>query len=48
MDTETGGLPFRPRSAKAASIPLLPEIETYFHLLIVIHLIDTKCYKKVH
>ncbi|KAK3736102.1 hypothetical protein QZH41_013525 [Actinostola sp. cb2023] len=46
MDTESSGVPFRPRSAKAASIPLIPEIETYFHLLNIIHLIDTKCYKK--
>lgn len=47
MDTESSSVPFRPRSSKAASIPLIPEIETYLHLLIVIHLIDTKCYKKV-
>ncbi|EDO33969.1 predicted protein [Nematostella vectensis] len=46
MDTEESGLAFRPRSAKAASLPLLPELDTYFHLLIVIHLLDTKCYNK--
>ncbi|XP_041371471.1 26S proteasome non-ATPase regulatory subunit 3-like [Gigantopelta aegis] len=38
------GLPFRPRSGKAVNQPLLPEIEMYIHLLIVIYLIDNKKY----
>jgi len=33
---------FRPRSAKLANVPVLPEIEMYIHLLVLIYLIDTK------
>jgi len=32
---------FRPRSGKLAAIPVVPEIEIYIHLLVLIHLIDT-------
>lgn len=39
--------PYRPRTGKAASTPVLPEVEFYFHLLVVIHLIDTKAYDQV-
>ncbi|PIK33985.1 putative 26S proteasome non-ATPase regulatory subunit 3 isoform X2 [Apostichopus japonicus] len=45
MDTETDKINFRPRSAKAHLQPLLPELDVYFHLLVVIHLIDTKIIK---
>ncbi|XP_071101623.1 26S proteasome non-ATPase regulatory subunit 3-like [Haliotis cracherodii] len=38
------GAPFRPRSGKLANQPLMPEIDAYIHLLVVIHLIDTKKY----
>jgi 26S proteasome regulatory subunit N3 len=38
---------YRPRTGKAAATPVLPEVEFYFHLLVVIHLIDTKAYEKV-
>jgi len=40
MGGESG--PFRPRSAKQALSPLLPEIDVYIHLLVLIYLIDTK------
>lgn len=33
---------FRPRSGKMASNPVIPEIEVYLHLLVLIHLIDLK------
>lgn len=33
---------FRPRSGKLASAPIVPEIEIYIHLLVLIYLIDTK------
>ena len=41
------GLPFRPRSAKAASQAIVPEIEMYIHLLVIIYLIDNKKYTEV-
>ncbi|XP_052252752.1 26S proteasome non-ATPase regulatory subunit 3-like [Dreissena polymorpha] len=37
---------FRPRSGKMASIPVIPEIEVYLHLLVLIHLIDLKQLEK--
>lgn len=40
-------VPYRPRTGKAALMPVLPEVEFYFHLLVVIHLIDTKSYEQV-
>jgi len=39
--------PFRPRSARLISAANLPEVEYYFHLLVLIHLIDTECYNEV-
>jgi hypothetical protein len=41
------GPQFRPRSGKLANNPLIPEIEVYLHLLLLIHLIDLKKYDKV-
>ena len=46
MESEPG-LPFRPRSARLIAAAALPEVEFYFHLLVLIHLIDTECYKEV-
>ncbi|XP_045208073.1 26S proteasome non-ATPase regulatory subunit 3-like [Mercenaria mercenaria] len=40
------GPQFRPRSGKLANSPLIPEIEVYLHLLVLIHLIDLKKYDK--
>ncbi|KAK7483015.1 hypothetical protein BaRGS_00025792 [Batillaria attramentaria] len=33
---------FRPRSTKQSAQPLMPEIDTYLHLLVLIYLIDNK------
>lgn len=46
MDTEAE-LQFRPRTGKAASAPLLPEVETYLQLLLVIYLMNSKRYPEV-
>lgn len=46
MDTEAD-LQFRPRTGKAASAPLLPEVEAYLQLLVVIFLMTSKRYKEV-
>ncbi|XP_014813393.1 PREDICTED: 26S proteasome non-ATPase regulatory subunit 3 [Calidris pugnax] len=43
METEAE-LQFRPRTGKAASAPLLPEVETYLQLLLVIYLMNSKRY----
>lgn len=45
METDVS-TPYRPRTGKAALTPILPEVEFYFHLLVVIHLIDTKAYEQ--
>ncbi|XP_026535484.1 26S proteasome non-ATPase regulatory subunit 3 isoform X1 [Notechis scutatus] len=45
MDTEVD-LQFRPRTGKAASTPLLPEVETYLQLLLVIYLMNSKRYQE--
>ncbi|XP_059139469.1 26S proteasome non-ATPase regulatory subunit 3-like isoform X2 [Physella acuta] len=37
---------FRPRSGKLAQTPVLPEVEIYIHLLVLIYLIDTKQYER--
>ena len=46
MESETA-VPFRPRSARLVAAATLPEVEFYFHLLVLIHLIDTECYNEV-
>lgn len=46
MDTEAE-LQFRPRTGKAASAPLLPEVEAYLQLLLVIYLMNSKRYPEV-
>ncbi|XP_005999586.1 26S proteasome non-ATPase regulatory subunit 3 [Latimeria chalumnae] len=43
MDTE-GDVQFRPRTGKAAAVPLLPEVEVYLQLLLVIYLTNCKRY----
>ncbi|KAJ4921367.1 hypothetical protein JOQ06_022811 [Pogonophryne albipinna] len=37
---------FRPRTGKAASAPLLPEVEAYLQLLLVVHLTSSKRYSE--
>jgi len=44
METETAGSNFRPIGGKAATQPLLAEIDCYIHLLLVIYLIDCSQY----
>lgn len=46
MESEVS-TPFRPRSARLIAAASLPEVEFYFHLLVLIHLIDTECYNEV-
>ena len=47
METVEGDVPFRPRTGKAATTPLLPEVEAYLQLLVVVHLTNTKSYTQV-
>lgn len=47
MDLE-GDVLFRPRSGKAAAAPLIPEVEAYLQLLLLVHLINNKRYTEVH
>uniref|UniRef100_A0A3B3UUZ5 26S proteasome non-ATPase regulatory subunit 3 n=1 Tax=Poecilia latipinna TaxID=48699 RepID=A0A3B3UUZ5_9TELE len=44
METGDGDIQFRPRTGKAASAPLLPEVEAYLQLLLVVHLTNSKRY----
>lgn len=46
METDSKPLVFHPRSAKASTQPLLPEISTYISLLLLVYLIDAKDYDK--
>ncbi|KAL5011013.1 hypothetical protein ScPMuIL_013318 [Solemya velum] len=46
METNGLGLPFRPRTGKSATLPLIPEIESYLQLLVLIHLIDSQKYSQ--
>ncbi|KAK3512041.1 hypothetical protein QTP70_028122 [Hemibagrus guttatus] len=43
MDTE-GDVQFRPRTGKAAAAPLIPEVEAYLQLLLLVYLINNKRY----
>lgn len=47
METAEGDVQFRPRTGKAASAPLLPEVESYLQLLLVVHLTNTKNFSEV-
>lgn len=47
METGDGDIQFRPRTGKAASSPLLPEVEAYLQLLLVVHLTNSKRYTEV-
>ncbi|CAG2202889.1 PSMD3 [Mytilus edulis] len=44
MESNGIGPTFRPKSGKSATIPVIPEVEIYLHLLLIIHLIDLKKY----
>lgn len=49
MDMDTGGQgsgsQAKPRTSKASSLPLLPELDVYFHLLLLLYLIDQAKYE---
>ena len=47
METNGPTFNFRPRSSKAATLPLSAEVETYLHLLLLMYLIDNKKYQEV-
>jgi hypothetical protein len=47
MEPNGIGPTFRPKSGKSATIPVIPEVEIYLHLLLNIHLIDLKKYPQV-
>lgn len=47
METADGDIQFRPRTGKAAAAPLLPEVEAYLQLLLVVHLTNNKRYTEV-
>lgn len=42
METDGPGVPFKVRSGKSAQAPLLPELDAYIQLLVVLYLIDTE------
>ncbi|RVE70050.1 hypothetical protein OJAV_G00084350 [Oryzias javanicus] len=44
MEVADGDIQFRPRTGKAAASPLLPEVEAYLQLLLVVHLTNNKRY----
>ncbi|KAK2180530.1 hypothetical protein NP493_439g02016 [Ridgeia piscesae] len=46
MDTDTNNVTFKPRSGKAAHLPVQPEVEVYIHLLVLIFLLDSKLYQE--
>ena len=46
MDTDAKPLTFQPRSAKASTQPLLPEVATYISLLLLVYLIDNEFHEK--
>jgi 26S proteasome regulatory subunit N3 len=46
METDNNNIVFRPRTGKAATLPLLPEVEVYLHLLVLLHLLDNKNYSQ--
>lgn len=46
METDGQALQFKVRSGKAALTPLLPEIDAYLHLLVLLYLIDNERHEK--
>uniref|UniRef100_A0A8D0D0N0 26S proteasome non-ATPase regulatory subunit 3 n=1 Tax=Sander lucioperca TaxID=283035 RepID=A0A8D0D0N0_SANLU len=44
MEMAEGDVQFRPRMGKSAAAPLLPEVEAYLQLLLVVHLTNNKRY----
>ncbi|XP_054162551.1 26S proteasome non-ATPase regulatory subunit 3-like [Oppia nitens] len=44
MDTDSSGQPSKAKVTKSAPLPLLPEIDIYFHLLVLLYLLDLERY----
>ena len=42
MDTDDGPIGIRLRGQKSAMSPLLPEVDCYLHLLVLLHLLDAE------
>ena len=47
MDTDSSAQTPRPKSTKTSTLPLLPELDIYFHLLVLLYLIDLERYANV-
>lgn len=47
METDSPNVIFKVRSGKSSQIPLLPELDAYIHLLVLLHLIDSERYELV-
>lgn len=47
MDTDSSAQTPRPKSSKASTLPLLPELDIYFHLLVLLYLIDLERHENV-
>ena len=40
METDSSAQTVKPKTSKTANLPLLPELDIYFHLLVLLYLID--------
>ena len=47
METEAI-VPFRPRTSKAAVTSILPEVDVFIHLLLLLRLLDSENMEKVY
>ena len=47
METEEAVLSYRPRSSKLVGGAILPELDVFVHLLVLLHLLDSKQLDKV-
>ena len=47
MDTDMTAQSAKPKSGKSSNLPLLPELDIYFHLLVLLYLIDLQRYENV-
>jgi 26S proteasome regulatory subunit N3 len=47
METDAGGQQSKPKATKSALLPLLPELDIYFHLLVLLYLIDLERHENV-
>lgn len=47
METDSSALVFKARGTKTSHLPLLPELDVYFHLLVLLYLIDLQRFENV-